>query len=178
LSSDEPRGGAGILRFLDRPPRLSRSRDLLAAVLDWVAIGAFLGIGLGYLAFYSMLPSVAFPSTERPDILLILGVLVGLGILGGFLARDVEDVVAHSFVGLLLGVATDFLITISPIWREGLLATSPVDFAFMVLRFSLPLLFVSFVVWVVTGILGLYVQEVLRRRTPAEDIFPGLREDL
>ncbi len=153
-------------------------RKSARAAVRWILVGAFLGVGLGYLVFVSYLPSVAFPSTDRPSPVLVLSVLFAFGVLAGFLSDDVPAIVVQSFVGVAFGVTTDFLMIVSPVFHAGILAAVPSAFLPIAIRYSFPILLLSLLVWLVSGLVGLYFVDLLRRRLPASAIFPAMRENL
>ena len=146
--------------------------------MRWVLVGTFLGIGLGYLAFIAYLPSVSFPSTDRPTPLVILGVLFGLGVLAGFLSDDVQSVVVQSFLGVGFGILVDFVMIVSPAFHPGIISDVPSELLLVAIKFGLPIWLLSFLVWIVAGLVGLYLVDLFRRRLPASEVFPSLRENL
>src|SRR5713226_495964 len=94
-----------------RSDLLSRLRRPMRAL----AIATFLGLALGYSAFYFVFPNVSVPASDEANLPLILGILLLAAVLGGLLTEDLPSSVIQAFASIPIGAVIAFSIAISPL---------------------------------------------------------------
>lgn len=152
-----------------RADLLSRLRRPLRAL----AIATFLGLALGYSAFYFVFPNVSVPASDEASLPMILGILFLAAVLGGLLTEDLPSSVIQAFVALPIGAAIAFSLAISPV-ATGFLEVRVDDIFSFVIRLPLPLYLVAVPLYSIFGVIGLLIRERFGFRSaeflrPSED---------
>src|SRR2546427_12837669 len=68
-----------------------------------LAIATFLGLALGYSAFYLVFPNVSVPASDEGSLPIILGLLLLAAALGRLLTEDLRSSVIQAFLALPIG---------------------------------------------------------------------------
>lgn len=135
--------------------------DLVARLrrpLRALAIATFLGLALGYSAFYFVFPNVSVPASDEANLSLILGILLLAAILGGLLTEDLPSSVIQAFVSIPIGAAIAFSLAISPV-ATGFIQVQMDDIFSFVVRLPLPLYLLAVPLYLIFGVIGLLVRE-------------------
>src|SRR2546427_11842281 len=106
-----------------------------------LAIATFLGLALGYSAFYLVFPNVSVPASDEASLPIILGLLLLAAVLGGLLTEDLRLSVIQAFLELPIGVVIAFSLARSPV-ATGFLAVPTDDIFSFLVRLPIPLPFV------------------------------------
>lgn len=124
-------------------------------------LAGFLGLLLGYAIFYATYPNMSVPSVGEANLVFALAPLFLGGVLAGILADDVLAGVLQAFLALPIGASVASLLSLSPVFA-GLIVVRPDDVVFFTLRSGFPLMYASVPILILTGVLGILVQEKLR----------------
>ncbi len=137
-----------------RADLLSRLRRPMRAL----AIATFLGLALGYSAFYFVFPNVSVPASDEANLPLILGILLLAAVLGGLLTEDLPSSVIQAFVSIPIGTVIAFSLAISPV-ATGFLQVQMDDVFSFVVRLPLPLYLLAVPLYLIFGVIGLLIRE-------------------
>ena len=137
-----------------RADLLSRLRRPMRAL----AIATFLGLALGYSAFYLVFPNVSVPASDEASLPVILGILLLAAVLGGLLTEDLRSSVIQAFLALPIGVIIAFSLAISPV-ATGFLEVRADDIFSFVIRLPIPLYLLVIPLYSIFGVIGLLIRE-------------------
>ena len=135
-----------------RPPPSPRTTGSV------ILLSAFLGLALGYILFYSIYPTVAFPAANTPS---LAGVLIGLVIpafLTGLATENLRALMAQVFGSLVVGGGVATVMLMSPA-LTGTILVNASDMVGYVLQYGFAIMFLAVIVNFVVGIGGLGVRE-------------------
>lgn len=121
-------------------------------------LAAFLGLALGYAAFYAVFPNVSVPAGGEPSLGFILGILAAAAILAGFETEDLSLAILQTFLSLPLAAVVTVALAFSPL-LTGLVQVRGDELAFLVLRLGLPVVVFGTFTFFVGTIVGLGVRE-------------------
>jgi hypothetical protein len=121
-------------------------------------LAGFMGLLLGYVAFYSTFPSASIPATGETNPLPTFGALFGAAILVGLLSDDLLAGVLQAFLALPIAAGVASLLSLSPVFG-GLIVVRPDDVIFFTLRSGFPLFFLSVPIIFVGSVIGIILQE-------------------
>lgn len=124
------------------------------------ALSGFLGLLLGYLAFYLAFPAATVPPAGEANVLVMVGPMLAAAFLAGLLSDSLAAAMAHAFAAIPIGAAVASALALSPA-LTGLLVTQPSDVAFFVVRLGLPVFLLALPINVVSTVLGVAIQEKL-----------------
>ena len=125
-----------------------------------VLLAGFLGLVLGYLAFYAAFPNVSVPASGNLSLLPVVGALFGSAVLVGLLTEDLRRAILQVFAAIPLGAATASAIALSPL-LTGILVAQSSDIVFFVIRLGLPVFFFALLFNIIGIILGLAIKETI-----------------
>jgi len=143
--------------------------DLVARLrrpLRSLALAVFLGLALGYSAFYFVSPNVSVPASEEASLPLILVILLAAAVLGGLLTEDLPSIVIQSFASIPIGALIAFTMAISPV-TTGVLEVRSDDILSFIVRLPLPLYLLAIPLYSIFGSVGMLFRERFGFRSSA-----------
>jgi hypothetical protein len=138
------------------------SAALLKRVMRIIVISICIGTVVGYFSFQMMMPSVTVPQTTNPSFAVAALVIFVIGVLAGTLSDDLESMTIEMLLGIIIGVAFDWLLFISPSTNPDIIILDASGYIYTVLHSALPLIILSIVALFVGGFLGGMVMENLQ----------------
>jgi hypothetical protein len=139
--------------------------------LRWVGAGLAVGVPLGYVFFYAVLPNVSIPFSVRLPLYVPAIIALGLGCLLGLILDNMEDVAVASFGSLFVGVAVASALVISPLFEPEIDSAFAGDLILDVVRMSFPVVIAAFVCLFVGGFVGQHFND--QHIPPEKGLFDG-----
>ncbi len=137
-------------------------------------LSAFLGLAMGYVAFYSIFPLVSFPPDSEPNLILVVLILIGAAVLAGFETQEVPVAIFQAFLAVPFGVAIAVGIALSPL-LTGFVEARADEIAGFTIVLGLPIFLLSLPLNLAFPLVGMWLRGRVARRayTTAEGFFPG-----
>jgi len=126
-------------------------------------LAAFLGLAMGYAAFYSIFPLASVPADSEPSLALIITVLLVAAILAGFETREVPLGVVQAFLAVPLGVLIAAGMALSPL-VTGFVEARTDEIVGFTIVLGLPIFFLSLPVNIMGLLAGIWIRDRLLRR--------------
>ncbi len=151
------------------------ARDLqarLRRLARGVILGSLLSLAGGYVLFFGVFPTVAFPASGEAPLPTVLLILAAVALVAGFACEDLGMGIAISVLSLFGSIAIGVAMALSPL-LEGLYLLDPGEVLGFLVHYGFVFLVLMFAVNLVCVIIGYGIHErylVQRPRTFAEAV--------
>lgn len=148
---------------LDLPARYDR-------FLKGFILAALLSLAGGYVLFFGVFPTVAFPASGEAPLALVVLILLASALVAGFALEDLGTGIAVAVLSLFGGIVIAVAIALSPL-AQGLYLIDPGEILGFIIHYGFVFLVLMFAVNFVGIVIGYGIHErflVQRPRTFAE----------
>jgi hypothetical protein len=140
------------------------SRALLKRIARIIILSLCIGMAVGYLSFYMMMPSVSVPQTSNPSLAVAGLILLVVGVLAGALSDDLESMTIEALSGIGIGVVVGWLLFISPSANPDIVIPNAGGYIYNVIHAALPLIILAAVALFIGGFIGGMIMESMQAK--------------
>jgi len=150
------------------------TKALLLRIGKIIVLALCIGVIVGYLSFYMIMPSVSVPQSNNPSLGMAALVLFVVGLLAGALSEDLESMTIEALAGIGIGVVIGWLLFISPSSNPDIIILNAGGYIYNVIHAALPLIIVAIVTLFIGGFIGGMIMENLQAKG-ATSVFDKLK---
>ncbi|MBA3046435.1 MAG: hypothetical protein KKH41_01375 [Candidatus Thermoplasmatota archaeon] len=134
-------------------------QEELRKLLPQIAMYLMLGIILGFVFFYDIMPYFCVPAASDFPVWGLVSLLCVLGLVAGYLYPDIIHMLLNAIMLPLLGAVFCFLIYMSPALSPDVVATGIAEEFINMALLLMPYMVISFLTLFTVGFISMYLFE-------------------